>query len=576
MEKRIIRTGLVGSLQSDFESAGESFEANLKKRLRMLCVRPGPRYDDKTQLYFEDTKQISESVFQFAVSDVGLVVFPGFDFHCPDANQYLTDTVTVTEAGYWYILLHKVETNSDAGEFMPGYPENDDDYTMRTITVELVVTDHYERGADYIPLYKVYYDGESWSEVDDYRDDVCLLLSSDTNIVVGDLEITGLTSVIEDIADIQDAEAIYSEMEEVASFYPFNTLSHKTNALRNPSIMTVTWDAIDMDQTVWCYEIRVAPYVSGSPDYAHAMYDVVMANKGESTRSYTLQVIKTRHYSISVRAVSASLARIVGNWTTIEHGSEAPISLYTPATPALEAIGNYPKTYTLIPSYYAPDDVDAMAVRRTVNPSWGAAFKDIVHYGQYGPVIVTVPPYSNCTFATRMLLKNGQVTDWSAASTSISTEGPPAATPRSKQFSFPMNIKFTTSYYNDPIGRFLVPDLGDTAVKLVRVTLHAWGMARQKANVLEGIDIFLRQVGGPEYTIFEIDDDYIPSIDNVTSFYGANYEQTHITDGLDIIMTVGDAWSLRATPGASSPSGWAHACGMLVFDLEPYDITTES
>lgn len=578
MEKRIIRTGLVGSLKSDFEAAGGSFEANLKKRLRMLCVRPGPRYDEESKLSLTPPTLVGSS-YLFSVSSVGLVVFPGFDFYCPDSFEDLTAQISSpAEPGYWYVMLHKVVTDSAPGEFMPGYPEDDDDYTMRTISVELVVTDHYERGENYVPLYKVYYDGSSWdSEYTDYRNDVCLLLSSDTNISVDDLEVTGLSVVVEDISTLQDIEAVYNEMEEATAIYPFNTMSHNTNALRNPSLMKITWDAVDRDQSVWCYEIRVAPYVNGEPNIPHAVYDIVMANQGQYTRSYSLQAIKSQNYSISVRAVSSSLARVVGNWTTVMREvtvSSSSSSLLIPTTLTLEALGNFPKTYSLEAFYYDLDSIDAMAVRRTVTPSWGNAFKDIVHYGHNKQIVVTVPPYSTCTFAVKALMKDGTDTAWSEESPPVSAQGPPTATARSKQIAIPMHIRFTDGYYDDPIGRFVIPDLGASGARLVKATLHAWGMVREKSATLERIDILLRKIGGSDNVIMQIDNTRIATTVSTSSFSGYRYEQTLEEDGLSIEMTSGDTWSLRAAPGGASPTAWAIACGVIILDIEPYNTTS--
>lgn len=418
MKKRIVRTGLVGNLKDDFAGAGNAFETNLKRRMRMLCSRPGPRYDPEAKLELTMTEAVA-GTWRFRLEDVGVVIYDDYDFWCPETLETLEHLITLPPQGLHYVILRKLVTDSEIGVFMPGYPEDGDAFTEQNVSVELDVVQEYERGPHAIPIYCVSFDGVSFTIEEDYRSDVCLILNSDIALTESDMEIQSISAVAKDVADLQQELEPESQGSGIA-ISSFNLQSHPRNSLRKGSYLDISWPTIERDLIVWAYHVRVTPYAGTSPDVNKAFHTMVLGQPGQYTASYQHPIVRGQRYQVSVRALSSSLARIIGPWKDISAGqySEIMSALPKPTTPVLAEYGINPRTYLWSPIEDQPVDLESVCFKRV----W-QDHEEIVYEGGYRPVILEAAPISNSTFYMRYKYKNSTYSPWSDPVTVIGTSG---------------------------------------------------------------------------------------------------------------------------------------------------------
>lgn len=573
MKKRIIRSGLVASLKDDFEGASSSFEDNLKRRMRMLCSRPGPRYDPDATLDLS-TAIVAPDRWMFRLVNVGFVVFEDYDFWCPDDLTTLTSAITFTALGDYYVSIVKNVESSTPGDFMPGYPEDTDTYTHEEVTAALSVSADYSRGAESIPLYKVSYDGSSITVLEDYRQDVCMVPNSDIYISPGELVITGLTASVKDLSVLQQEQ---DQVEgQAASFYN-NLLSHPRNSVRNGSIINIEWSTVERDVIVWAYHVKVVPYSGTSPDISKAFHTMVLAQPGQYTSSFSMPVVRGMKYQIGVRAISSSLNRILGPWAVVNPGATVLVPRPKPSAMVLTARSDNPASYLWTPPETEPEDLESVCIKRTSN-----GISDIVYEGGFCPVVLEATPVYSSFFSVRMKYMDGTMSPWSdsvlVAGNSGSSYG--GSTPQHMTIMIPVDIMMADNMDNKSyVATFAIPKNGGLSLlrgRIIEAVLYARGMTSLgvHSNTLSYLSLTMLH-NGNESIIMKWDDDIysVPDFDQ-PSAPGGFYAQIHPREA-----GTSEAPAIDVIPGQSASiichfecdSGDAFAInGMLALEMEYY------
>ena len=588
MKKRIVRTGLVGSIKDDFEGAGSAFETNLKRRMRMLCSRPGPRYDPEAKLDLSIINKVpGAGIWKFDLSDVGVVVFDDYDFWCPETLVTLSHIITVPPQGLHYVIIRKVVTDSVAGTFMPGYPDESDSYTEQEVSVRVDVAQEYERGPNAIPVYCVSFNGTSFTIEEDYRPDVCLILNSDISLTENDMTIESLSVAVQDLADLQVVLEPEAEGSGVL-LSSFNLQSHPRNPLRNASFLDITWPTVERDMVVWAYHVKITPYAGATLDINKAFHTMVLGQPGQYYASYQHPIVRGIKYNVAIRALSSSLARIIGPWKEAIGGTYVDIAfvLPKPPTPVLTAYGINPRTYLWTPVGDEPAGLESVCFKRVWRNN-----EEIVYEGGYRPVILEAAPLDPCVFYIKYKYKNNTTSPWSDGVSVLGTDGGVEGSSSSQHLTLviPVDALMTRKMHVDQtggsdfavakVGTIKIPKNSPSNSMLGRITearIHMLGLGNVGAPQTPcplSMELLMNQSGVVSSLMrwekFVSGDAFeMPSFGVVATdpAYTASFEKT----GLDVIATPGETVEIYISfesDGSYGTSGHL-LCGILMLEMQ--------
>lgn len=584
MKKRIVRTGLVGSIKDDFEGAGSAFETNLKRRMRMLCSRPGPRYDPEAKLDLV-IEERAPGTWRFKLTHVGVVVFDDYDFWCPETLVTLSHIITVPPQGLHYVIIRKVVTDSVAGTFMPGYPDESDSYTEQEVSVRVDVAQEYERGPDSIPVYCVSFDGVSFTIEEDYRTDVCLILNSDISLTESDMTIESLSVAVQDLADLQAVLEPEAEGSGVL-LSSFNLQSHPRNPLRNASFLDITWPTVERDMVVWAYHVKITPYAGATLDINKAFHTMVLGQPGQYYASYQHPIVRGIKYNVAIRALSSSLARIIGPWKEAIGGAYVDIApvLPKPPTPVLTAYGINPRTYLWTPVSDEPVGLESVCFKRV----WRGN-EEIVYEGGYRPVVLEASPLDPSVFYIKYKYKNNTLSPWSDGVSVLGTDGGVEGSSSSQHLTLviPVDALMTKDMHEGQgtetaiakVGTIKIPKnspSGSVVGKITEARIHMLGLGNvgdHKSACPLSMELLMNQSGVVTSLMQWDKDDPGGDVFDMPTFstsptnpaYTASFEKP----GLEVLVTPGEKVDIYFAFEADFDWVSGHLlCGILMLEMQ--------
>ncbi|MFA5375994.1 MAG: hypothetical protein WC455_09645 [Dehalococcoidia bacterium] len=586
MKKRIVRTGLVGSLKDDFEGAGAAFETNLKRRMRMLCSRPGPRYDPEAKLDLSIINKVpGAGIWKFDLSDVGVVVFDDYDFWCPETLVTLSHLITVPPQGLHYVIIRKVVTDSVAGTFMPGYPDESDSYTEQEVSVRVDVAQKYERGPDAIPVYCVSFDGTAFTIEEDYRTDVCLILNSDISLTESDMTIESVSVSVQDLSDLQVALQPEAEGGGVL-LSSFNLESHPRNPLRNASFLDIIWPTVERDMVVWAYHVKITPYAGATLDVNKAFHTMVLGQPGQYYASYQHPIIRGTKYNVAIRALSSSLARVIGPWKETIGGIYVDVSpvLPKPPTPVLTVYGINPRTYLWTPIGDEPAGLESVCFKRVWRNN-----EEIVYEGGYRSVVLEAAPLDPSVFYIKYKYKNNTLSPWSDGVSVLGTDGGVEGSSSSQHLTLviPVDALMTESMHLDQgeptiakIGTIKIPKnspSGSLVGKITEARIHMLGLGNVGVSQTPcplSMELMMNQSGVVTSLMQWDKDDHGGDVFDMPTFstsptnpaYTASFEKT----GLEVIVTPGETVEIYISFESDDSYGSSGhlLCGILMLEMQ--------
>jgi hypothetical protein len=497
MEKRTIRSGLVGAITDDFEGLQKALGANVKKRFRMICERPGYRYDDEARLYFSAYK-IPGLLNQFTITieDMGMVLFRDYDIYTPEGGfENILVDITIDDGDFMYVMVRRIRTLSEPGTYNAGYPTDPGVDTLETVTATIAIEDDLKNDADNYPLYKIQRVGDSVNFVEDYRSNYNLLLISELPQNVEDMAIVNLQATLLHISNIQD-ETNAPEGRNKGVSLPKNLRSTRLNSIRSGTVAAISWDTVDEDSSVWGYDIRI---LSGEVDFM----EFIPAIPGLTERKVYFPVPEKCAHDIFVRSISRNPLREQGEWSNII----IPYICAIPLAPTIEStseVTQFPTVIRVVPSYPDPEQITIMHVKIHVQDGGlqeNINYEEICYSGVWGPVNVPLPPTGQTTICVKVILEDGTDSPWSIPSESYESNIPALpgyAFSKELTLCLPVDADFDGISETNDVRYMLnfYPPETENFYQIFKVAFRDMGSSYSKGSTPPINDIFFKLNGG--------------------------------------------------------------------------------
>lgn len=486
---------MVGSTTDDFEGLQEALKSNIKKRFRMICERPGYRYDDEAKLKFSAFKIQVPDRFTVKIEDMGMVLFRDYDIYTPEGGfETISTDITIGDGIFMYVMVRRIRTLSEPGTYNAGYPTEPGTDTLETVTATIAIEDDLKNDADNYPLYKIVRDGGSIDIAEDYRLDYRLLLISELPQNVEDMAIINLQAELVHISDIQDEMAAPGGSK--GTIRPRNLHSTRLNSLRSGTVAAISWDAVDSDRSVWGYDIRI---LSGEVNF----WEFIPAIPGLAERKVYIPVPEKCTHNISVRSISRNPLREQGAWsdTDLTYTYGIPVA---PTIGSTEVVTRFPTVVRVVPNYPDSDQIAIMHVKISVQNggiSGDTSYEEICYSGAWGPVNIPLPPTGQIVFYVKVILKDGTDSPWSSPSTDYESYDPVLpgyAAPKALTLCFPIDADFGGIDITNDV-RYLLnfyPPETESLYQISKVAFRDMGSSYSKGSTPPINEILFKLNGG--------------------------------------------------------------------------------
>ena len=529
MEKRTIRTGLVGALSEDFDGLQEALTANLKKRFRMICERPGYRYDDEVPLSLT-YKQLAGS-FIVKITGMGMVLFRDYDIYTPeDGLETISTGITIDPDDIMYVMVRRVRTESAPGTYNAGYPVDGGKDTLETVTATIAIEDELLNDDDNYPLYKIQRIGDTIEIDADYRNNYNIVLISELPQNAEALAVSNLQAELVRVADAQEELSVSQQQKDNQSK---NTLSTRLNSLRSGTMLVISWDAVDYDIGIWGYDVQIH---SGAVEFMQ----FVPAVPGLTTRELYIQVPENKEHAISIRSISRNPSREHSEWANVTVPIPLGYSMVSPSIESAYIVTQFPTVVKIVPSLYS-GQAALMHVKMTVQEGGLTSvidYEEICYSGVWGPVNLPLPPTGTVQFRIKAVHEDSTSSVWSDPTVSFSPNTPilpGEGTPEVLTFCVPVDgeiIDPTGLTTPGTISRHLlrfVPPASDEVYQITGASFRSFGTA---LNILgakweEYYDLIFKirlsgQGDGSTLVTAVIDQDWVGSVNDAIWGWAAN------------------------------------------------------
>lgn len=431
MDRLSIDEGLVASLSDDFDGAQFAVLSNIRKRLSLAIEHGGIRITPTEQFSWSASYSGGDA-FQVNISAIGLTVFKSEAVFCPDEPTSRSARSDVT--GSIYVMLKAITVYDEAGEYMPGYPDGvpaaQGDYTRKYTDVECLLSEVMLQDPNVVLLYRLDRSGTTLVEGRDYRPDNAIVMRIDIPpsmpAAVQNVNVSWFSQASL-VKEVETKSTAYCLVQPNKVMSPFNS---STNAI----MARIAWDALNGDDDVWGYEIRLVPRdINDKPSPGRALKHFVLASQPSVSHEAWLEIPERVGFDVYVRAIDDSIRRQPGAWSAPAFVRAGVAGIDIPAAPTLAVVASdtpFPPLVDISTTCQPGHLVQIFWVNEATN------IRTLVHEGSPGTIKCPLPYGQTGHFVARSLHES-VISSWSPDSPSFGYSAP-AESRRSIAISFPV------------------------------------------------------------------------------------------------------------------------------------------
>ena len=305
MNRYVPEDGLVRSTTQDLEDTRDLLALNLRRRAAIVLGTGHLKLEDESSFVLDYHKLSAINLFEIECNNITAVNFKGGYIYAPGSPPDLYERKTLVVGEVYSVCITMTEDFTTPGVYAEGtpYPTPDEgDNTMLEIGIDLEVVLSTATTALTRPLvlYNITSDGTEITIVEDFRASLGITVP-----VVGVHLIPGGPSEAF-LSTLYGGDFLQSGYSSGGTIAPFVDTD---SSMARETLLQVEWKP---SMNAWMYEVKVVPYINGSPNLDYALTKMKI-DDGLPVQRVTIPYANAQVVDVIITPFSQSIYRDKGD-----------------------------------------------------------------------------------------------------------------------------------------------------------------------------------------------------------------------------------------------------------------------